>query len=222
MDLERNAARSIRSAPIAQVALAALVAGSLLAFSALAFRTAFNDDAAPGSLAANAPRVTAAAPVLLPASRSAITPTPPPAQVATDETAVDMIAATEIDPRGDVVLGTRVARTKAAARAAEVTEERRAPHPAARPSAGRADTHKNQNGKGHEKAQGKGHLKSKDSKSSRDVEAREEDDEWDDNGDDDDGRDDDDGSGSSRSGGNNSGKGGSNGSGGSRSGSGRG
>jgi hypothetical protein len=213
MDLERKEARSFRSAPLAQVALAALVAGSLLAFSALAFSTAFSDDVAPGALSATTPRVAAAAPVLLPASKTAISPTPPPTteQVAADGTTADAIASTGVDPRGDVVLGTRVARTKAAARAAQVSDERRASH-SAPPSVQQEDTHKRRVGKGHDKAHGKGHHTSKDSKSSRDVEAREEDDEWDDHGDDDDGRDDDD-SNSSRSGGSSSGGSGSHGSG---------
>lgn len=213
MDLERNEARSARSAPLAQVGLAALVAGSLLAFSALAFRTAFNDGAAPGSLRATTPRVTSAAPVLLPAAKTE-TPTTPAA------TSADLVASADPDPRGDVVLGTRVARTKDAARAAQVTEERRASS-SAPPSVQQEDTHRRRTGKGHEKAHGKGHHKSKEAKPSRDVEAREEDDELDDHGDEDDGRDDDD-SGPSKSGGSNSEGSGGRGSGDDRSGSGRG
>lgn len=195
MDLERNEATPIRSAPLAQIGLAALVAGSLLVFSALAFRTAFTDGSAPGSLKANDPQVTSAAPVLLPASKDATSPAPSPA--------TGTIAASTGDPRGDIVLGTRVTRTEAAARATQVTEEQALP--TGRPSARPDDWHHKRDGKGHEKAQGKGHQKTKKFPSARDLEAREEDDEWDDHGDDDDGRDDDDDTGSSRSGSGNSG-----------------
>ena len=211
MDVKRNETRSGRSAPLAQVGLAALVAGSLLAFSALAFRTAFNDGAAPGSLTATTPRMTSSAPVLLPASKGATPTTPTPS--------ADLVAIADIDPRGDVVLGTRVARTKAAARAAQIAEERQASHSAR--SVQQKDSHRIRHGKGHEKAHGKGHRRSKDPKSSPDVDAREEEDEWDDHGDDDDGRDDDDDSGSSSSSGSHSGSG-SHGSGDDHSGSGRG
>ena len=66
MQNERVTRSTGRLAPLAQVALAALVAGSLLTFSTIAFRTAFDEPSRSGGVEVSSPRTKPAAPVVLP------------------------------------------------------------------------------------------------------------------------------------------------------------
>lgn len=85
MQNERAIKRTGRLAPLAQVALAALVAGSLLTFSTIAFRTAFDEPSRGRGVKVSSPHTEPAAPVVL--------PTPPKqAAVARVEDTGDVVA----------------------------------------------------------------------------------------------------------------------------------
>lgn len=85
MQNERAIKRTGRLAPLAQVALAALVAGSLLTFSTIAFRTAFDEPSRGRGVKVSSPHTEPAAPVVL--------PTPPKeAAVARTEETDDVVA----------------------------------------------------------------------------------------------------------------------------------
>lgn len=157
MDPQARVPRSTtRLAPLAQAGLAALVAGSLLTFSALAFNTAF-DSGSKQQVEAARPATEAPRPVVLAA-------TPPPTR---DESNSQdkRVAAPE---RGTVVLGIRIDRSetreKSEPREAASKPTRRKPlrTPA---SYATTDTHAkpgNGHGYGHIKAKGKGHHKDHD------------------------------------------------------------
>lgn len=155
MDPERRPTRSTRLAPLAQAGLAALVAGSLLTFSALAFNTAF-EGRGPAEVTAAAPETAAPRPVVLPG-------TPAPTRPGTASTE-DRVAQVEAPTQGDVVLGTQNAGGEPAP--TESTTSRS-------PKPGRAqtkqvgngskdfheDSHRHGNAYGHIEARGKGHQR---------------------------------------------------------------
>ena len=131
-----------RRAPLAQVGLAALVAGTLLTFSALAFRTAFNEEGGSSSVAARPSVTETSEPVVLPAAE-------PRAATEVAEATPDS---------NDRVLGKRIGRSAPATTSASPdrapvikVDERRA--------AATDDRHGHKNGNGHEKARGRGHHK---------------------------------------------------------------
>jgi len=165
MELDRRRVRGRKVAPFAQVGLAALVAGSMLTFSALAFRTGILDDGARGVR----PTTRSAAggrPVVLPAA------TPKPEVAARRERRVpDRILVSELDPNTNVVLGTKIEPTD------DTAAKRRG---------------KQDHGDGHDKARGKGHHKKKGKGHDGNHEAKEDDDGWDGHAPDDDDDDDDD------------------------------
>lgn len=163
MDAERSTERTGRLAPLAQAGLAALVAGSLLTFSTIAFRTAFDGSSDTRAVAVSAPRTASAEPVVL--------PTPP-----RNEPKNATVAVTgSVDDDEAEVLGLRIERRTPSATRVRVTRpgqlaERSAERvPTRRASAG-DDDHKHPHGKGHEKARGEGHHK--DHKDRKDHDAK--------------------------------------------------
>jgi hypothetical protein len=170
-----------RLASLAHVGLAALVAGTLLTFSTLAFRTAFDPDDTTRGVTPTAPETgPSAQPVVL----------PPVTEVAGTPTS---------SPVKDRVLGKRVSRTATEASPAPkssgaVDRKRSAAEPA-------TDAHEHKIGAGHIKARGKGHHKHREKTDDRQF-AREEDDSLDERGDHDHDDSDDDHSNSDRSHGN--------------------
>lgn len=157
MDPDRRVTRSSRLAPLAQAGLAALVAGSLLTFSALAFNTAL-DTRGSQQVTASAPRTGAPRPVVLPG-------TPAPTRAVTTSTEELTAQAIEAPARGDVVLGTRIPK---AGPVPAKTKTPRSPLLRRAPRSGSVyiqdtheDSHRNGNGYGHIKARGKGHHKEK-------------------------------------------------------------
>lgn len=142
--------RSDRRAHAAQAGLAALVAGSLLAFSLIAFHTALTGDTGPG-VKAERPNAGTARPVVLPASPGPVAAEQAPA---TGDAAA-VVAAGPAADAGDLVLGTR--------EVVDTTDT--APERAASLlwQAAREDEEKAKRSKvkqtGHEKARGKGHHK---------------------------------------------------------------
>jgi hypothetical protein len=145
MDMnEPSPTRDKRLAPLVQAGLAALVAGSLLMFSAIAFRTGFLDDE-DGGVRAAAAGTASARPVVLPAA------TLEPALGSRPQTsAPESIAVAELAPGAEVVLGTRVDKDGP-------TEPRSAPTD--------TDRHARERGGGHDKGGGRGHHKYDDSSS---------------------------------------------------------
>lgn len=163
MQADRSAKTSGRLAALAQAGLAALVAGSLLSFSMIAFNTAFDQPATSRGIDVSAPRTAPSAPVVL--------PTPPQ-----DETEVEPVAAVAAAPEAAAivavapeatVLGTR---TERPTRKDKKKKDRRT---WSFPEGGRKlsgygggsqggdsdDGHKNTTGNGHDKARGQGHQK---------------------------------------------------------------
>jgi hypothetical protein len=138
-------------APLAQAGLAALVAGSLLTFSALAFNTAF-DSGSKHQVEAARPATAAPRPVVLAA-------TPPPTREEPDTQKQDSVTAPD---RGTVVLGIRIERKET-----RDTPSKPKRKPLRKPITYTAtDTHdepeRNGHGYGHVKARGKGHHKDHD------------------------------------------------------------
>ncbi|MEA2451997.1 MAG: hypothetical protein QOG04_707 [Actinomycetota bacterium] len=164
MDTQRPE-RPNRLAPLAQAGLAALVAGSLLAFSALAFRTAFDRPGQLGVTAA-APNAGAAKAVVLPAPST----TPPVQHKADAKTRVAVGPTT-----GTVVLGKRVVRSAVKPATSPVSQPVARSHS---PGEDVDDVHAHHRGKGHEKARGNGHQKHSDgSEWTGETQAREDDEE---------------------------------------------
>ena len=155
MDTQRTSHRSARFAPLAQAGLAALVAGSLLTFSTIAFRTAFDGPATTAGVIVSTPRTAAAQPVVL--------PTPPRAAEQGQEIA-RVVSPDETEEAQ--VLGIRIERKAPPVdRPSSVTtkhERTITPKRAERPDAVAEDAHRPSPGKGHEKARGKGHHKDHD------------------------------------------------------------
>jgi hypothetical protein len=137
--------RSSRFAPLAQAGLAALVAGSLLTFSTLAFNTAFDEDPAR-RIAVAGTETAAPRPVVLAAS-------------APETRSTDARKIADVLDEEDIVLGKRIARAVDNARPAPSGPK--APSPPA-PVAPTEDTHERDKGNGHEKARGNGHHKDHD------------------------------------------------------------
>lgn len=157
-----------RRAPLAQVGLAALVAGTMLTFSALAFKTAF-DEGGSSSVAARPSVTETAEPVVLPASEPR----------ATDDNNDNKVA--EAPAAQDQVLGKRISRrdqTASSGTASPINEPKR--HRAAA-----TDRHDHMHGKGHEKARGRGHHKDHHHKWDQQTAKEDDDDSWDRDSDDD-------------------------------------
>ncbi len=162
MQAERSIDRTGWLAPLAQAGLAALVAGSLLTFSTLAFRTAFDRPVGTDGIAVSVPRTAPSAPVVL-ATRPE--PNAPAASAAAPEVELPPETVVVSDT---TVLGTRTDRT---ARAKHEPRDRskedherftRADH--RKSLAGYSwseseDSHEHAHGKGHEKTRGRGHTK---------------------------------------------------------------
>ena len=149
MDAQRSNERTGRLAPLAQAGLAALVAGSLLTFSTIAFRTAFDGSSDTRAVTVSAPRTAAAEPVVL--------PTPPRNDSRPRET---VPAAAADNAESAQVLGIQIKRRTPDARRKEVSRPARSVK--RRPSTVADDAHRPSRGKGHEKARGKGHHKDHD------------------------------------------------------------
>lgn len=145
---EERSPQNGRLASLAQVGLAALVAGTLLTFSSLAFRAAFDDNASSGQVTAQAAGSgRKVQPVVLPSTE--------PADTVVE---VDRLARDET-----VVLGTRIRRatvpTTAVARPAGTHNlSPKSVHTAGTKTT-TTDSHEHHRGKGHIKARGKGHHK---------------------------------------------------------------
>lgn len=153
--MKRPPTRGSRQAPLVQVGLAALVAGSLLMFATIAFRTGFFEDGPSGVRAASAaPQPNR--PVVLPAASAE------PEVKARRQQRPERIRVAQLPPATtDVVVPT-------------IDEPNQQPRPS-------ADRHRNGRGKGHDKGDGKGHKdkgddKGKGSDDKRPEEAKEEDD----------------------------------------------
>lgn len=164
--MQRSSERKGRLAPLAQAGLAALVAGSLLTFSTIAFNTAFDPSRETNRVAVSSPPTVAAEPVVL--------PTPPRAQendpVAAVAVAAIASATVADDDASTRVLGLRIKRRSAKDGSVDNTLTKGSTKHG--PSVGSdrrrtsgydggtsGDTHRRANGKGHIKARGKGHHK---------------------------------------------------------------
>lgn len=164
MQADRSTTTTGRFAALAQAGLAALVAGSLLSFSTIAFRTAFDDPATSRGIAVSAPRTAPSAPVVLPTPADARTEQ---IEVVVTEPQTPTIV---VDAPDDAVLGTRAERPNRTRKNDRDKNDRR-PRKWSFPQGGRTlsgyrggsrddsedDGHKHTVGKGHEKAIGKGH-----------------------------------------------------------------
>ena len=164
MQADRTTKASGRLAALAQAGLAALVAGSLLSFSTIAFRTAFDEPATSGGIEVSAPRTAPSAPVILPTPVG--TDQEPTVAVTTAAIETPVIVA---DVPDTTVLGTRTERTartdedkdKKDGRTWSFLEGGRtlSGYNGAFRGDAEDDEHENAIGKGHEKARGKGHHK---------------------------------------------------------------
>ena len=164
MNHEGQLQGSTRLPPLAQAGLAALVAGSLLVFSALAFNTAF-EGVKSTEVTANAPQTDTARPVVLPATPS---PAPKPAP-APDEATAAVATTVAVDEAsvGDTSVG--VASDVPTLTPPAGRDGTKVPPGQERRLAGRdgfaqaADTHYDKGkGRGHIKARGNGHHKERD------------------------------------------------------------
>lgn len=181
METDRRPERGRQLAPLAQLGLAALVAGSMLTFSALAFRNGILDGGSgkvrPAPRSAGQGRA-----VVLPAPSAE-----PEVAGRRERRTPDRILVSQLEPGEDVVLGTQI----------DATDDPK-PTPARRDQ-DRREGHDKAKGKGHQKDKGKGHNEQVGGGRGPD-EAKEDGDDWDGNAPDDDDDDDDDDSESSRSG----------------------
>jgi hypothetical protein len=145
-----------------------LVAGSLLSFSALAFRTAFDDPTGRGVTAA-APETSGGKPVVLP-------------RVASRGSSGAKVADNTPSRPADQVLGKRISRSSVPAPASAPARHPRTHLAATQPVA--TDTHtghsRHGNGHGHEKARGEGHHKDHHDAWDSQSPPRDENDSWDD------------------------------------------
>ena len=191
MELDRSPTRG-RKLGLAQVALAAVVAGSMLMFSALAFRTGILDGRS-GGVRPSTRSAHGGGPVVLPAATAE-----PEVAGRRVPRAPDRILVAELERGTDAVLGTRIAVTDDAEPQSDRTGDKGAARDGHKRGGHKGKGHDKAKGKGHHKGNGKGHHENDRDRRSPD-EAKEDDDDWDGHGPDDDHDDDDDGSESSRS-----------------------
>ena len=168
MQADRSAKTTGRLAALAQAGLAALVAGSLLSFSTIAFRTVFDEPATSGGIDISAPRTAPSAPVVL--STPPGTDQEPTVALTTTAFEAPVIVA---DAPDTTVLGTRTERPTRTDEGKDRGKDKKDGRRWSFPEGGRTlsgyngglrsdpsdDEHKNKTGNGHEKARGNGHHK---------------------------------------------------------------
>lgn len=193
MELDRSPMRG-RKLGLAQVALAAVVAGSMLTFSALAFRTGILDTRS-GGVRPSTRSAHGGGPVVLPAATAE-----PEVAGRRIRRAPDRILVSELARGTDAVLGTKITVSDDPEPRSDRTGDKGDGHDGRKRGSHKAKGkgHDKAKGKGHHKDNGKGHHENDRDRRSPD-EAKEDDDDWDGHGPDDDHDDDDDGSESSRS-----------------------